>query len=206
MTVLQFQMLYGISELDLPEFEKATEMVKVMTGLTDKKIERMSMRRFNRICSKVSNAFKLEHGKPARYLRSGKRLYKVHLEIRNMNAARYVEGVEYGKDIIMNLHKILATMVQPCTWYGKLLPYDASKHEQYADDMLNVDFLKAYSCGVFFCSLFSELMRVSQPYMIQQLKSKGLTELKATKHIEDLQSVLDGLAASRQWQNMKGLN
>jgi hypothetical protein len=128
----------------------------------------------------------------------------------NYNAAetagRYVEGVEFGKDLIGNMDKILASCVQPMTWYGKVKDYDPKKHKQYAADMRNVSFEDAYSVAVFFYHLFRELMRASQPYMMQEAILKGATQEEVSQSLKDLQRTLDGLVQPSRSQNLSGAN
>lgn len=206
MTVEQFQQVHVVSEFDLPEWDKAIQMVMVMTGKTESQVEAMSVRKFNRMCRKINNAFRFEEKKIPKTIRIGAKFYKVNLMVSDMKARKYVEGVEFGKQTIPNLHKIMATVVEPCTWYGKPLGYDAAKHEQYATDMLKMDFNVAFSTAVFFCKLFAASMKASRPYLTQELMSKGVTEIQAVKDLTDLQSVLDGLARANRLQNTKGLN
>lgn len=206
MTVEQFQQVYTVSEFQLNEWDKAIQMVMVMTGKTEQQVEAMPVHKFNRMCRKINKAFRFEEKKIPKTIRIGTRFYKVNLNVSDMKARKYVEGVEFGKDTIKNLHKIMATVIEPCNWYGKPLGYNAEKHEQYANDMLKMDFNVAFSTAVFFCKLFAASMKVSRPYLTQELMSKGVTEIQAVKDLTDLQSVLDGLARANRLQNTKGLN
>jgi len=206
MTVEQFQQVYTVSEFQLNEWDKAIQMVMVMTGKTEQQVEAMPVHKFNRMCRKINKAFRFEEKKIPKTIRIGTRFYKVNLNVSDMKARKYVEGVEFGKDTIKNLHKIMATVIEPCNWYGKPLGYNAEKHEQYANDMLKMDFNVAFSTAVFFCKLFAASMKVSRPYLTQELMSKGVTEIQAVKDLTDLQSVLDGLVRANRLQNTKGLN
>jgi len=206
MTIEQFQKVYRLSEeKGLDEMDKAVQMVCVFTGNTVRQVEAMSMRKFDKLCARIAKYFELEYTNPPKVLRSGRRLYYVNYNAAE-TAGRYVEGAEFGKDLIYNMHKILASCVQPMTWYGKIKPYDATKHSRYADDMKRVKFADAYSAGVFFYVLFRELMRTSHPYLVQQAIVKGATEAEAMKSLKDLQSVLDGLAQPKGSQMLSGLN
>lgn len=206
MTVEQFQQVYEVSEFEINEWDKAIQMCMVFTGKTEAQVEAMNVWKFNRICKKINKAFKFEEKKIPKTVRVGARFYKINLNVTEMKARKYVEGIEFGKQMIKDLHKVMASIVEPCTWYGKPLGYDATKHEQYADDMLKIDFNVAFSCGVFFCKLFAASMKVSRPYLTQELMNKGITEIQAVKDLTDLQSVLDGLARASRLQNTKGLN
>jgi len=206
MTVEQFQKCYRISETQgLDDIDRAVQMVCVFTGKTVLQVERMSMRRFDNLCGKVAKHFDLKTKNPAKFLRSGTRMYYVNYNAAE-TAGRYVEGVEFGKDLIGNMDKILASCVHPMTWYGKVKDYDPKKHKQYAADMKKVSFEDAYSVAVFFYHLFRELMRASQPYMMQEAILKGATQEEVSQSLKDLQRTLDGLVLPSRSQNLSGAN
>ena len=141
-------------------------------------------------------------GRPIQYVTVGKRKYRFVYDIRQMPFARYIESKTFAKDFIGNLHKLAASMVIPMkrTWYGKWVDdkYEASKHEQYAADMLNAPFEAVYGSAVFFYHLYKNWIIASKDYMIQEQVSKGMSLEEAEKLVSDLCSNLDGITRLRK--------
>jgi hypothetical protein len=135
-------------------------------------------------------------GKPVKYIKIGKRAYRMVYDIRQMPFARYIEGKTFAQDFVTNLHKIAATMVMPQrkTWFRWVDDkYDAAKHEIYANDMQQAPYEAIYASTVFFCNLFKNWIIVSKDYMINELANKGMTKEEAEKQVNDLCKYLDGI-------------
>jgi len=107
MTVEQFQQVYEVSEFEINEWDKAIQMCMVFTGKTEAQVEAMNVWKFNRICKKINKAFKFEEKKIPKTVRVGARFYKINLNVTEMKARKYVEGIEFGKQMIKDLHKYL---------------------------------------------------------------------------------------------------
>jgi len=147
--------------------------------------------KFEVIHKKITN-----YNRP-KYIKVNKRRYKInyHIEKEPMNAGKYVEAITFGKDVIDNLHKLLATMSTPIkfNWRKlKYVPYERD-HMDIATDMENVDFEVAYHAAVFFYLLYQISMQVSLPYLVKETKMKGMTEDMTRQLVNDLMSILDGL-------------
>lgn len=202
-TIQKFQELAAMSNLPMDETERAIKLVQVMTGKTVHQVEDMPIGAFNELCAKIAKVFDLSEGKPVNNIKVGNRYYHINHSIDKMSAGRYVEVATFSSDVIGNLHKIMGSIVQPKTWYGKVLPYDSTKHEQYADDMLQADFSAAYHSAVFFYVLFKESIKNLQGYFLTAAIQAGQTEDKAHKTLTDLQSVLDGFILPKWCSNLK---
>lgn len=192
LSIQKFQELYAFSEMEMDDTDRAIKLVQTVTGKSQPEVEAMPLYQFNKLCNEITKAFDFSNGKPSTQIWVGKNLYRIHLNITSMSAGRYVEVATYSKNTIPNLHKIMASIIQPMTWYGKLLPYDATKHEQYADDMLKADFHTAYHSAVFFYALFSRSMKSLHPYLKAEALKKGASEAVLDKTLSDSQSILDG--------------
>jgi hypothetical protein len=201
-TIQKFQELAAISSMPLDETDRAIKLVQVMTGKTVQQVEDMPIGKFNELCAKIAKVFDLSNGKPVNTIKVGKKYYHINHSIDKMTAGRYVEVATFSSDVIGNLHKIMASIVQPKTWYGKILPYDSTKHEEYADDMLQADFSAAYHSAVFFYVLFRESIKNLQGYFLAAAMEAGKTEQEATKTLTDLQSVLGGFTLPRWCENL----
>lgn len=196
MTVKQLQELYYISQNEPDALDRSIKLVACYTGVTPDKVDAMPVRRFTRICQRIGLTFELLgrqqfKGKPRRYVLANGRLYRLHYDIARFHTAgRYVEAVTFQKDIITNLHKLLATMAEPVRWYGK--PYKR-EHADIAADMEQVDIGVAYHAAVFFYQLYAVSMQAIQPYLIQEAVRKGMKREAVEASLQGLWSILDGL-------------
>lgn len=141
-------------------------------------------------------------GTPIQTVTIGKRKYRFLYDIRQMPFARYIESKTFAQDFIGNLHKLAASMVIPQrkTWYGKWKDekYDASKHIEYATDMLQAPFEAVYGSAVFFYHLYKNWIIASKDYMIKEQVKTGKTQEEAEKLVNDLCSSLDGITRLRK--------
>lgn len=171
-TIRQFQELFKVSESPLEPEDKVFEYVKILTDKDSREVDAMPVKKFNRIAKQAGKMItgyidSVDSKKPAKFIKVNGTIYQLHYDISRMDAGRYVEGVTFASDPIGNLHKLLATMAVPMRWTWKGLkaqPYDADRHEQVAEDMLDADFHVAYHACVFFYALLKELMKDSITY------------------------------------------
>jgi len=191
MTVAQFQEVYKISNYPLNDEDKAVQYVKAMTGYNTDQIDNMSLKQFNKVCSKVSKAFSIkmqniENDKPRNFYRANGRLYKFNYELKRppFNAGRYIEVATFSADIIGNLHLILASMATPYKWLRPTKP-EAWQHEQIAEDMRHLDFAAAYHAAVFFYVVFTQSMKALHPYLLQEMTAKMIPEAEANKTLQE---------------------
>ena len=168
LSIRQFQQLFEIVEMDMmDELETAQVIVKTLTDKSDHELEKMSVKKFNKICKDAKKAIDmyvsdLPKKKPKKIVVVNGNIYRIQYDIFRMNAAKYVEGITFAQEPIKNLHKIMATLVVPIKWTWKGLaakPYDGSKHEEIADDLLDMDFEDAYCACVFFCKVWQESIK-----------------------------------------------
>jgi muconolactone delta-isomerase len=204
-TIGKFQELYAISQLGCDELDKSILFVQTLTGKTEAEVLAMSTKKFNKVCAKVRRVFDFDPGEPKQLLRAGRRRYMINYDLFKVTG-RYVEVSTFSQDIIPNLHKIMASITQRCRWSWKKfrivpIPYDAKKHEQYADDMLDADFEHAYNSAVFFWAVYARSMKTLHPYLIQKLQEKGLNHQISQHFLNSLQSGLDGFTPPKWCQN-----
>jgi hypothetical protein len=207
LTVKQFQELYYISEKKENDIDKSIKLVGVITGKTPEEVEAMKIKPFNRICAKIKKQFSLlerdwMHSKPKKLVRIGKRFYRLHYDITRFpnNAGKYIDAMSFSKDLVPNIHIIMATMAEPVNWRGK--PYKL-EHSQIAADMEKLDFEVAYHAAVFFYLLFQQLMIATRPYLVNEIVKKGIKEESANQLLTYSSRLLDGLPMPRWSQNMR---
>lgn len=204
-TVKQFQELYFISEKWENDIDKSIKLVGCITGKTPEEVEAMKVKPFNRLCAKIQKQFELlsrdwMKSKPRKFVRVGRRIYQLHYDIERMKAGQYVDGMGFSKELVQNLHIIMATMAEPINWRGKV--YER-KHEDIAADMESLDFEVAYHAAVFFYLLFQQSMVVTRPYLVRQLTRKGIAKETAETLLSYSSQISDGLPMPRWSQNMR---
>jgi hypothetical protein len=166
LTLWQYQQLMPTitnPDKDWTELDAEVKRLCIVTGLTEYQIDSLSITALNELRKELD--FLNEHieGKPVNYIEVNKKRYRINYDIKNMPSARYIESKVFSKDTLPNLHKIAASMVIPQkrNWYGKWIDqdYDASKHEEYAADMQEANFVDIYHSLVFFLSSLQKLDR-----------------------------------------------
>ena len=71
--------------------------------------------------------------------------------------------------------------------------YDASKHEQYATDMQEANFIHVYHSLVFFYQVYKNWIEVSKDYMIAEMTKAGMTQTQADIVAHLLSESTDGI-------------
>jgi hypothetical protein len=163
LTIEKFQQLYAVSTSDMTDLDKSIAFIQIVSGKSQTDIESMKVSKFNKECKKVNDTFAksmevLNNSKPSNWFWVGGKLYYINYDIKQLSANKYVEVATFAKDIIGNLHKILASMVYETkwTWKGvKILPYTGANHEKVSERMLKADFKVAYNTALFFYLLFN---------------------------------------------------
>ena len=208
-TVWQWQQIQNllVKREGLTELDIAVKSLEILTYQTEAQIDSLTIKELNEQLKKI--IFITESApipKPNDYIKIGKKRYKCIYDIRNIPYSRYLETKFFGDDIINNLHKIAASMVMPMklTWRGwKVAKYDASKHEEYAEDLLSGSFESVYGSVVFFCQVFSESITSLKDYLKEELTKNGMEKLEAEITIMALCNVMDGFTRLPSLPNTK---
>lgn len=196
MTIKQFQELYYIAQSKDIDFDKSIKMVGVVTGQTPEQIEAMPMAKFNHICNGIKKKFEifgknLLKSKPKKTVFVKGRYYRINYRVdkKPINAGKYVEAITFGKDVVVNLHKIMASIVTPITFFGKEYERD---HVDIANDFESMDFEAAYHAAVFFYTHYRVSMQLIQPFLIKELTAKGVSMREAEATLNSSLEILDG--------------
>jgi len=200
MKIKTLQELYFISSGKDEDFDKSIKMVSVLTGKSIEKVEAMPMKLFNYHCARITKQFErignqLMASKPRSLMFANGRIYKLNYDLQR--ASKYVEGITFAKDVINDIHKLMATIAEPVTWYGK--PYTRS-HEKIAEDMEHANFEAAYNAAVFFYLQFQISLHLIQPYLIQQIPTE---QEKVTETMTSLTKILDGFIMPKWSVNLR---
>ncbi len=192
--VFQYQQLIPALGIDDPT-DQNMRLIAILNGWTDNQVDSLSVEEYAKEKAKLGFLNDSIEGKPVKVIKVNGRRYKCVYDIRKLPSGRYIESKVFSQDLIGNLHKIAASMVIPMkrTIFGwKLDKYDASKHEQYADDMLEARFVDVYHSIVFFYQVYRNWMEVTKDYLIQQMMKVGKSHSEAEKEVQNLLNILDG--------------
>lgn len=192
----------GETELDI-----SVKVLGILTNRTESQIDSLSLEDLKA----GLNSIKFIHtdqpeAKPLKYIKVNNRRYKCIYDIKKLPYARYMETKHFGNDVLLNLHKIGASMVMPMkrTWLGwRLDKYDASRHEEYANDILEAKYEAVYGSVVFFCQVYIHLINNLEGYLKNKLEKTGMTTSQAETTMESLCNVLDGFTKLPSLLNTK---
>lgn len=196
-TVWQWQQLQAITKKkDDTELDKAVKTLAILTNRTESQIDSLSISELNKELKAIDWISKTDaNPKPVDFIKVNGKKYRCIYDVRQIPFARYIESKFFSEDVVLNLHKIAASMVSPMklTWRGwKVAKYDASKHEDYAQDLLGAPFEAVYGSVVFFCQVFSDSIKSSKDFMKEDLMKNGMTEEEAEMTMEVLCGAMDG--------------
>ena len=194
--IATFQKLYQISMYNANEIEKASLLVQCLTGKSEHEINRMNIKKFNKLCNNINENFellnkKMNENKPKQIVKANGRYYWLNYDLSKKpnNAAKYVEVATFSDNIIVNLHKIMATMATPLKLSWKGMVKVEREHEDIANDMLHLDFNVAYHAAVFFWAVFTKSINLSHSYLIGLMsdtdKAEGEQLLKTFQDYSD---------------------
>jgi len=197
--VWQYQQIYNVynsKDKYLTEIEVNSKLVSIVNDMTEAQVDSLTITQFNKLKKSILFLTQPIAGKPVKYISINKnKRYKINYDVSKMPFARYIESKVFSEDLYNNLHKLAATMVIPQKrilgiWFKQ--KYDASKHEQYSEDMLTARFIDVYHSLVFFYQVYRNWIEVSQDYMVSKLMQTGMTQEKAKEVVQDLCTTLDG--------------
>ncbi len=210
LTLWQYQQIMPIitnPNKDWTELDKEVKLLSVITGLTEYQIDSLTIEDLKELRKDLAFLDEPIEGKPVDFIVINGRRYRMNYDIKNMPAARYIESKVFSKDTLANLHKIAASMVIPQkkTWFGKWVDdkYDASKHEQYSQDMQEANFIHIYHSLVFFYQVYRNWIEVSRDYMITEMKKAGMTTEQAEQVVQLLCESTGGIIPPNLLPNTK---
>ena len=198
--VFQYQQMLPVLKIK-DSTEQNAKLISILYNLTENEVDNLSVELY--LWYKISLDFldKEITGKPVKYIKVKNKRYRCIYDIRNMPSGRYIESKVFSKDFANNIHKICASMVIPQRrnfigiWKDE--KWDASKHEEYANDLLEANFAQVYHSILFFYHVYRNWMEVSKDYLIQKMMEVGKSLSEAEKEVQNLLNILDGSIAPR---------
>ena len=209
--VYQWQQLQQVlnnrpeSDTDL---DLAVKCLSIITNKTELEIDFYSIEQLNKELKKTEFLHHAPNPKAVDHIEINGRRYKCIYDIRRLPFARYFETKYFSNDVSKNLHNIAGCMVMPMkkNWLGRWVvdKYDASKHEEYAQDMLEAKFVNVYGAVVFFYLVFKGWIKTSKGYLVtEMMKSKKITTWEAEALVKVLCEAMDGFISPNLSQNLK---
>jgi hypothetical protein len=158
LTVGQFISLYDIeTNANLNIIEKQQKMLSIVEGKDEEFYDTYKYRDLmHEYADKLSFFDNIPDTKPADYLQVGENRYKFCYELHEITAGQYIDILAFSGEI-MQINKIAACFFLPMKG-DKYQGYGVIPHDVVADDLLGAKFIEVYSCMLFFCQLFSELI------------------------------------------------
>jgi hypothetical protein len=179
------------------EIEKSFKLIGIVYNMTENQVDSLTQAEYKAKLKECDFLNSLPEGKPVKIIKVNGRRYRPIYDINKMPFGRYVESKAFVGDIYGNLHKLGATMVMPQkrNWLGLWVDdkYNAAKHEDYADDILQANFQDVYFSLVFFYQVFRNWIEVTRDYLVTKMMMTGQTEQQCSQVVTDLCSILDGI-------------
>jgi hypothetical protein len=197
--VFQYQQLVpalGIQDAT----DQNMRLIAILNGWTENQVDSLSVEEYANEKAKIGFLSESIEGKPVKYIKVNGKRYKCVYDVRKLPSGRYIESKVFSQDLVGNLHKLAASMVIPMkkTIFGwREDKYDASRHEEYSNDMLEARFVDVYHSIVFFYQVYRNWMEITKDYLIQKILEMGKSHSEAEKEVANLLNTLDGSIAPK---------
>jgi hypothetical protein len=170
LTVGQFISLYDIeANANLNIIEKQQKMLAIVDGKDEEYYDDFKYRDLmHEYAEKLAFFDNIPDTKPVDYLQVGENRYKFCYELHEITAGQYIDILAFSGEI-MQLNKIAACFFLPMQG-DKYQGYGVVPHDVVADDLLGAKFIEVYSCMLFFCQLFSELISSTITFSMENQK------------------------------------
>ena len=179
------------------EIEKSFKLIGIVYNMAENQVDSLTQAEYKAKLKECDFLNSLPEGKPVKIIKVNGKRYRLIYDVTRMPFGRYVESKAFVGDIYGNLHKLGATMVMPQkkNWLGLWVDdkYNAAKHEDYADDILQANFQDVYFSLVFFYQVFRNWIEVTRDYLVTKMMMTGQTEQQCSQVVTDLCSILDGI-------------
>jgi len=197
----RFEEISADSSLD--DMEKAGKAIEAFFEMTPEEVDELTISEFNhksKICTDILDG-KIP-GKAVRTTKPGKQRYRIMYKVNEIKHGKYTEISHFAKKPIENIHFIMASVVEPINWFGKVSKKEIT-HKEIAEEMLNARIIDVYHACVFFCKLYLSLMENLKPYLLGEMMATGLTKEAAEVLLDISSSILGGSSVPEKSQHLK---
>lgn len=204
-TVRQWQELCDLYTGDAEDIKTPT--ISILTGMTEAQVDSLSAEEREDLLKKFNFIHEMPDGVPQKFIEVNGRRYRCVYDVRQIKAARYIESKHFASDPNGNLHRIAASMIHPQRrgWLGwKDDRYDAARHEEYANDMLDAPVTAVLGSVLFFCEVYRAWIKSSEDYLVKEMISKGIQKQEAEILVTTLSTVMDGTIMLKLSPSMNG--
>jgi len=206
-SVFKWQQLINLftKEKELDEIDLALKSLAIVKGMTENEVNSLLLADLKKQLKDIEFIHEEIEPKAQKFIEVNGRRYKCVYDVRKMPMARYIESKYFATDVNNNLHKICASMVLPMkkTLFGwKVDKYDASKHDEYAQDMLEAPITAILGSVVFFYQIYQEWIKISKDYLIAEMMEKNLTREESEAVHQTLCEIMDGFTKPNWLQIM----
>jgi hypothetical protein len=197
LTVRQFQEIYKIRTSDMTDEDKLIQSLCVLTGLTEREVEEMSVLDINKAGATLAIVFsgKIPEIKPPRYIKAG-RWYGINYNPKNTAYYQYSDVQAWiAQNPLLNMHKILASISYPVRF--RLGPFcikgknDPRDHAELSEAFLDCPFKYVNAICVFFSTLWHNSIKA----LANSLENMTPRQRQAMKIL--LQQIGDGYITAR---------
>jgi hypothetical protein len=197
-SVWQYQnIVKTLANKDDDDIDKSYKLIGIVYNMTENQVDSLTQAEYTAKLKECDFLNTMPEGKPVKVIKVNGKRYRLIYDVTRMPFGRYVESKAFVGDIYGNLHKLGATMVMPQkkNWFGLWVDdkYDASKHEDYADDILQANFQDVYFSLVFFYQVYRNWIEVTRGYLVNKMMMTGQTKAQCNQVVTDLCSILDGI-------------
>lgn len=197
-SVWQYQnIVKTLANKEADEIDKSFKLIGIVYDMTENQVDSLTQAEYKAKLKECDFLNTMPEGKPVQIIKVKGKRYRPIYDVTKMPFGRYVESKAFVGDIYGNLHKLGATMVMPQkrNWLGLWVDdkYDAGKHEEYSEDMLQANFQDVYFSLVFFYQVFRNWIEVTRDYLVVKMMLTGQTKAECSQVVADLCSILDGI-------------
>lgn len=171
----------------------------IVYDVTEHELDSLSLGDLNDLGHRMAFVHTEVPSRPVDRLDVNGRRYRCVYDVRRMPAARYIESKVYGQDPNQHLHRIMASMVYPQKRLYRIGPwiddaYDAGRHSEYAEDMLDAPITAVLGSVVFFCDVYLNLIMSSKVYFTKiMMQTTRIPRIEAEGVVENLCHSMDGI-------------
>jgi hypothetical protein len=154
---------------------KKVNTVCIVDGVEQSAVEGWTIEQLNARAAVIDEECGALSMLPAkRVVRIGGKRYRMEWFIDQMSAGQMMELLNYqltsDREVVANLHLLLASLTREVTWYGKTLAYDGGKHAKRAEAMKKAKMADVWGFACFFLRHSEPLLKIMQTYFVEAKK------------------------------------